>query len=48
MTERVALTLILWALGIMIVIGALLPLVWPGLIRFVNRTVLKEDDTGNH
>ncbi len=48
MTERVALTVVLWALGIMIVIGALLPLVWPGLIRFVNRTVLKEDGAENH
>jgi len=48
MTERAALTFVLWALGIMIVIGALLPLVWPGLIRFVNRTVLKGNDAGNH
>lgn len=48
MTERAALTFVLWALGVMIVIGALLPLVWPGLIRFFDRTVLKENDTGNH
>lgn len=48
MTERVALAVVLWALGIMIVVGALLPLVWPGLIRFVNRAVIKEDGAGNH
>lgn len=48
MTERAALIFVLWALGIMIVIGALLPRVWPGLIQFVNRAVLKENDAGNH
>lgn len=48
MTERQAVIVALWALGIMIVVGALLPSVWPGLIRFVNRTVLKENDTGHH
>ncbi len=43
MTERAALYAVLWALGVMVVIGALLPLIWPGLIRFVNRSVLNED-----
>lgn len=48
MPERQAVLVVLWALGAMIVIGALLPAVWPGLIRFVDRTILKEESTGGH
>ncbi|MGQ0571144.1 MAG: hypothetical protein ACT4P5_16705 [Armatimonadota bacterium] len=46
MSERQAVLIVLGALGAMIIVGALLPTLWPGLIRFVNRTVLKEQDTG--
>ncbi|MDQ7857341.1 MAG: hypothetical protein QN174_07015 [Armatimonadota bacterium] len=47
MVERQAVLIVLWALAVMIVVGAVLPAVAPGLIRFVNRTVLKED-AANH
>ncbi len=48
MSERQAVLIILWALGAMVVIGALLPVLAPGLVQFVNRTILKEGDAGGH
>jgi hypothetical protein len=48
MVERQAVLIVLWALAVMIVVGAILPVVAPGLIRFVNRTVLKENAAGDH
>lgn len=48
MSEREAVLIVLWALFSMIVVGALLPHLLPGLVGFVNRTVLKEDSTGDH
>ncbi|MDR7520883.1 MAG: hypothetical protein QN168_00315 [Armatimonadota bacterium] len=48
MSERQAVLLVLWALGTMIIIGALLPALLPGLIRFVDRAILKEPDSGGH
>lgn len=41
MTERDALVWFAIALGAMIVIGAILPAIAPGVIRLLNRTVLK-------
>ncbi len=41
MTERDALVIFIVLLGAMIVIGALLPSIAPGLINLLNRTVLK-------
>jgi hypothetical protein len=41
MTERDALVWFAIAMGAMIVIGAMLPVVAPGLINLLNRTVLK-------
>jgi len=48
MSEREAVVIVFWALFIMIVVGALLPHLLPGLVRFVNRTILKEGNTDNH
>lgn len=48
MSEREAVVIVLWALFSMIVVGALLPHVLPGLVRFVNRTILKEGNSGDH
>jgi len=48
MSERQAVLLVLWALGTMIIIGALLPTLLPGLIRFVDRTILKESNSRGH
>lgn len=47
MSEREAVLIVLWALLAMIIVGALLPAVWPGLIRFVNRAILKEPNGGH-
>jgi hypothetical protein len=47
MGERQAVLIVLWALAVMIVVGAVLPAVAPGLVRFVNRTILR-DDAANH
>jgi hypothetical protein len=41
MSEREALLTFAILLGAMIVIGAILPTVAPGLIRLLNRTVLR-------
>lgn len=46
MTEREAVLIVLWALGAMVIVGALLPRVAPGLVRFVNRVILQEDEAG--
>jgi hypothetical protein len=48
MDERQAVYVVLWGLGAMVVVGALLPVVLPGLVRFVNRTILKEGNAGDH
>jgi hypothetical protein len=48
MSEREAVLIVLWALLSMIVIGAVLPHLFPGLVRFVNRTILKEGQTEDH
>jgi hypothetical protein len=48
MDERQAVYVVLWALGVMIVVGALLPKLLPGLVRYVNRVILKEGDAGGH
>ncbi|MBI3998588.1 MAG: hypothetical protein HY355_06100 [Armatimonadetes bacterium] len=42
MSERDYLGFVLWALAFMIAVGGMLPDVWPGLIRFVDRTFLQE------
>lgn len=47
MTEREALVTFLALLGGMIVVGALLPSVAPGLINLLNRTVLKGEKRQN-
>lgn len=48
MSEREAVTFVLWSLGVMVAVGAILPRVWPGLIRLVDRAVLKEHVTKRH
>jgi hypothetical protein len=48
MSEREAVLIVFWALLIMTVVGALLPTLLPGLVRFVNRVILKEDGAGGH
>jgi len=47
MTEREALITFLILLGAMIVVGALLPSIAPGLINLLNRTVLKGEKHEN-
>jgi hypothetical protein len=47
MSEREALLVVLGGLAAMIVIGAVLPMLLPGLVRFVNRAILKEGETGD-
>lgn len=48
MTERDALTLFAVMLGVMIVVGALLPALAPGLIRLLDATVLKSEPGADH
>ncbi len=49
MTQTEALWIFAIALGVMIVIGALLPSVAPGLINLLDRTVIKEEkQSGKH
>ncbi|MDR7417569.1 MAG: hypothetical protein QN178_01510 [Armatimonadota bacterium] len=48
MDERQAVYMVLWALGAMVVVGALLPVLFPGFVRYVNRTILKETDDSAH
>lgn len=45
MSEREALVIVVWALLGMTIVGALLPAAFPGLVRYVDRTVLKERDS---
>ncbi|MGH2453270.1 MAG: hypothetical protein ACRDF5_05840 [bacterium] len=47
MTEREALVTFFVLLGAMILVGALLPSVAPGLINLLNRTVLKGEKRQN-
>ncbi len=42
MSEREAVTFVLWSLAAMVAVGAALPRLWPGLVRLVDRAVLKE------
>lgn len=48
MVERDAVITVLLALGAMVAVGALLPVLVPGLIHLLDRTVLEERDTGHH
>lgn len=49
MAERDALWIFVVALGVMLVIGALLPSIAPGLIDLLNRTIIKEEhDSRRH
>jgi hypothetical protein len=48
MTEREAVLIVVWALAAMVIVGALLPRVAPGLVRFVNRVILREGEEGSH
>jgi hypothetical protein len=48
MTEREAVLIVLWALAAMVIVGAVLPRVAPGLIRFVNRVILQEGEGRSH
>jgi hypothetical protein len=43
MSEREAVVLFVILLGAMVVVGAALPVLAPGLIRLLDRTVLKEE-----
>lgn len=44
MTERDYVGFFLWFLAFMVAVGGMIPSMWPGLVRFVNRRVLKEDE----
>jgi predicted anti-sigma-YlaC factor YlaD len=44
MNERYALQVFFVALGVMILIGAILPSIAPGLVSLLNRTVLTGED----
>lgn len=46
MTERDALITFFIALGAMLVVGALLPSIAPGVINLLHRTVLKGEKRG--
>lgn len=42
MTERDYVGFTLWFLAFMIAVGGMLPVVWPGLIRWVDRTTTRQ------
>ncbi|MDQ7829183.1 MAG: hypothetical protein QN122_12925 [Armatimonadota bacterium] len=48
MSEREAIVLFVILLGAMVVVGAALPVLAPGLIRLLDRTVLKEEPNEEH
>ncbi len=53
MTERDYVGLVLWAMAFMTAVGGMLPQMWPGLVRFVDRSFLNPprrqqgDDSGH-
>jgi len=44
MSERDYLAFFVWFLAFMVAVGGMIPSLWPSLVRFVNRQILKEDD----
>ncbi len=48
MSERDYVGVFVWALAFMITAGGLIRDLWPSLIRFVDRAILKQPDTEGH
>lgn len=45
MTERDYLTFFLWFLAFMVAVGAMIPALWPGLVRFVHDRILGDGES---